>query len=59
MPAAILFNRAVEGRVDVEQLMIIGAAMIALVLIRIWQLLEHSDALRRRAEASEQRFRMV
>jgi PAS domain S-box-containing protein len=33
--------------------------MTALVLIRIWQLLRHSDGLRRRAEASEQRFRMV
>ena len=43
----------------IEQLTIIGAAMTALVLIRIWQLLRHSDGLRRRAEASEQRFRMV
>ena len=59
VPVAIAFSRAVGERADLEQLAIIGAAMTGLVVIRIWQLLQHSDALRRRAEASEQRFRMV
>ncbi len=59
LPLAIVFSRRVEGTTNVVQLTIVGAAMSALVLARLWQLLRHSDALRRRAEASEQRFRMV
>jgi PAS domain S-box-containing protein len=59
VPLAIVFSRVVGGRADLEELAIIGAAMTGLVVIRIWQLLQHSDALRRRAEGSEQRFRMM
>ena len=59
VPLAILFSRAVGEQTDLEQLAIIGAAMTGLVVIRIWQLLQHSDGLRRRAETSEQRFRMM
>jgi PAS domain S-box-containing protein len=58
-PIAVVFTEAVDGTPDAVPLAVIGAATVLLVLIRIWRLLRHVDALRLRAEASEQRFRMV
>ncbi|MDX6485640.1 MAG: hypothetical protein QOF43_793, partial [Gaiellaceae bacterium] len=58
-PVAILFTEAVAGTPDAEPLALIGAATVALTLLRLGRLLRHLDGLRRRAEESEQRFHMV
>jgi PAS domain S-box-containing protein len=59
MPIAIEINQLVLGESDVEALALIGAGVIVLVMLRVTILLRDLDELRRRSEASEQKFRMV
>ena len=58
-PVALLVLQRVDRAPDITPLLVIGTVTVLLVLARIWALMRHLESLRRRAEASEQRFRMV
>jgi two-component system cell cycle sensor histidine kinase/response regulator CckA len=58
-PLTLLVTIHVDSTPDLVPLVVIGAATVLLVVARISTILDHLDSLRRRAEASEQRFRMV
>ncbi len=58
-PLALLVLHKVDRAPDIAPLLMIGTLTVLLVLARIWVLMRHLESLRRRAEASEQRFRMV
>jgi two-component system, cell cycle sensor histidine kinase and response regulator CckA len=59
LPLALLVEAGLHQHLDAAALAVLGTATLALVLVRIAGLVRHLDALRVRAEASEQRFRMV
>jgi len=58
-PLALLVLQRVDRAPNIAPLLLIGTLTVLLVLARIWVLMRHLESLRRRAEASEQRFRMV
>jgi two-component system, cell cycle sensor histidine kinase and response regulator CckA len=59
MPVALFISREIDGTPDLTPIVVIGTVTVLLVLARVWGLMRHLESLRRRAEASEQRFRMV
>jgi two-component system, cell cycle sensor histidine kinase and response regulator CckA len=59
LPVALLVEREVDPTSTTTPILAVGAATVLLVLARIWVLMRHLETLRRRTEASEQRFRMV
>ena len=59
MPIALAVNRLVLGHGDVGALALVATALIVLVSIRVRSVVDDADLLRRRAEESEQKFRMV
>ena len=58
-PLGLLVTVQVDSTPELVPLIIIGAATVLLVVARIATVLRHLESLRERAEASEQRFRMV
>jgi PAS domain S-box-containing protein len=59
IPLAAVFNQIVTGESESFDLAALGIVVIALVMMRLAGLLRQSDELRRRAEESEQKLRMV
>jgi PAS domain S-box-containing protein len=58
-PLALLVLHQVDRSTEIDPLLAIGTLTVLLVVARLWVLMRHLETLRRRAEASEQRFRMV
>jgi two-component system cell cycle sensor histidine kinase/response regulator CckA len=59
IPIAVALDKLVLGQSDIVGPAVIGAGVVVLVMIRIGGVLSHLDELRLRAEASEQKLRMV